>query len=45
MRDVAAVRRWFTGLTLLEQLQGVDRDLLAEHATWVTLQAGARLYA
>jgi CRP-like cAMP-binding protein/1-acyl-sn-glycerol-3-phosphate acyltransferase len=44
MRDVAAVRRWFTGLALLEQLQGVDRDLFAEHATWVTLQAGARLY-
>jgi CRP-like cAMP-binding protein len=44
MRDAAAVRRWFTGLALLEQLEDVDRDLLAEHATWVTLQAGARLH-
>lgn len=44
MRDVTAVRRWFAGLALLDQLHDGDRDLLAEHAAWVTLPAGARLY-
>jgi 1-acyl-sn-glycerol-3-phosphate acyltransferase/CRP-like cAMP-binding protein len=44
MRDAAAVRRWFTSLALLEPLQDPDRDLIAEHATWVTLGAGARLH-
>jgi len=44
MRDAAAVRRWFTSLAVLEPLQGLDRDLIAEHATWVTLGAGARLH-
>lgn len=45
MRDRAAVRRWFAGLALLDQLHDVDLDLFAEHAAWVTLPAGERLHA
>lgn len=45
MRDAAAVRRWFGGLALLDQLHDVDLDLFAEHATWVILQVGDRLHA
>jgi CRP-like cAMP-binding protein len=45
VRDTAAVRRWFAGLALLGQLQDVDLDLFAGHATWETVQAGERLHA
>jgi hypothetical protein len=45
MRDTAAVRRWFAGLALLDQLHDTDRDVFADHATWVTLPAGERLHA
>ncbi|CAN5897720.1 hypothetical protein BH23ACT10_BH23ACT10_03330 [soil metagenome] len=45
MRDVAAIRRWFTGLALLEDLDGADRDLFSDHATWVELAPGEQLHA
>ncbi len=45
MRDTAAIRRWFKGLTLLEGLEDDDLDVLAEHATWVALPPGERLHA
>jgi CRP-like cAMP-binding protein len=44
MRDTAAIRRWFAGLALLEQLHADDRDLLAEHAEWVRLSSGDRVH-
>lgn len=40
MRDVAAIRRWFSGLVLLEELEDRDHDLLAARAEWLTLDAG-----
>jgi CRP-like cAMP-binding protein len=45
MRDAAAVRRWFASLALLGQLDGADLDLFANHAGWVTMGEGQRLYA
>ena len=45
MRDTAAVRRWFAGLALLEDLEDADLDLFTEHATWVELAPGDRLHA
>ncbi len=45
MRDAPAVRRWFAGLALLDQLDAVDLDLFAENATWVRIGAGERLHA
>lgn len=45
MRDPAAIRGWFAGLALLDQLDDADRELFAEHATWVALPAGERLHA
>ncbi len=44
MRDTAAVRRWFAGLALLDQLHAEDRDLLAEHAEWVRVGCGERVH-
>jgi len=44
MRDTPALRRWFAGLTLLDQLHDADRDLLAEHAGWVHLGCRDQLY-
>ncbi len=45
MRDAAAIRRWFGGLALLEDLEDEDLDVLAEHASWVELAAGDRVHA
>src|SRR6185312_14257343 len=45
MRDAPTVRRWFAGLALLDQLDAVDLDMFAEHATWVRIRAGERLHA
>lgn len=44
MRDAAAIRRWFAGLALLEELDDGDRDLFAKHATWVELAVGEPLH-
>jgi 1-acyl-sn-glycerol-3-phosphate acyltransferase/CRP-like cAMP-binding protein len=45
MRDAAAVRRWFAGLALLDQLHDTDLDMFADRATWVTMPAGELLHA
>ena len=44
MRDTAAVRRWFAGLALLDQLHAEDRDLLADYAEWVRVGRGDRVH-
>ena len=44
MRDTAAIRRWFAGLALLDQLHTADRDLFAEHAEWVGVGGGERVH-
>jgi CRP-like cAMP-binding protein len=44
MRDTAAIRRWFAGLALLDQLHAADRDLFAEHAEWVGVGGGERVH-
>lgn len=44
MRDAAAIRRWFAGLVLLEELTTEDRALLAEHAQWATYEPGELIH-
>lgn len=45
MRDRAAIRRWLDGLTLLDELERDDLDVLAAAAEWVRVRPGDRLYA